>query len=107
MALVWVSCTGECGNDTRVKSEDIRLDHVMGAFTYTYSYTCPECGSYCTQYANDQVIDILVTVGVRLYNWKYPDLTEGAELGEITDDYCIDFHNALESVSTIDELFKV
>ena len=105
MALVQVTCT-HCGKDAKVWSSHMRLDHVTGAFIYTYSFRCPLCDHYCTKYAEDTVIDILIAVGVRLYNWDYPDLTEGAELGEITDDYCIDFHNALESVTTIDDLFK-
>lgn len=95
MALMRATCS-ECG-DVELRARDVQVRTCGNTGVSTYLFRCPVCRMTEVKFADDQVVDILVSGGVRVVEWHLPH-----ELGErpggepITADDILDFHELLE-----------
>lgn len=76
MATIRVSCP-DCG-DTEITTADMVVLVCAEDNAGSYRFRCPECGMTTVKGAEQRIVDLLVSSGVRLEVWRLP-----AEVREI------------------------
>lgn len=71
MTYIRVRCNGECGV-VQLTSPDIELRVCNHAPLSYYAFTCPDCGVRQLHKADDKVISLLMSGGVRAQIWDVP-----------------------------------
>jgi hypothetical protein len=96
MALIRATCS-DCG-DVELRSNGLQLRICVETGVATYIFRCPECTMAEVRPAADDVVDTLVSAGVKLTRWSLPaELNERHHNGRpFNHDDLIDFHEFLE-----------
>lgn len=94
MATIRASCP-DCG-DVELTTQDMTvrvcLDDQQGA----YCFRCPRCTMTVTKAAEQRIVDLLVSSGVRLETWTLPlELRERPTGAQFTHDDLLAFHELL------------
>lgn len=103
VATIRASCP-TCG-DVELTSGDVTVLICSTTNEGAYAFQCPTCQLAVSKPAEDRVIDLLVSSGVRMSVWQLP-----AELGEphsgrpISYDDLLEFHFGLQSDDWMSEL---
>ena len=103
VATIRATCP-ECGDielSTRQVTVLVCADNNQGS----YAFRCPDCLLAVSKPAEDRVVDVLVSSGVRLSVWQMPaELEEVHEGPPITHDDLLDFHFSLRNEGWLDQL---
>ena len=71
----------------------------------SYAFRCPECMLAVSKMAEQRIVDLLVSSGVRLSVWSMPaELEEPREGAPITYDDLLEFHYELQQDGWFDRL---
>jgi len=103
MATIRANCP-DCG-DVDLTTRDVQVHVCSTTNQGSYSFLCPSCRLAVSKLAEEQIVDLLISNGVRLAVWQLP-----AELGEpklgqpITYDDLLEFHFALKREGWLDEM---
>jgi hypothetical protein len=96
MSRIKASCQ-DCG-DIEVTSSELQVLTCLGTGDSTYSFLCPSCRLIVNKPAEQRVVELLVSAGVRVVNWDLPaELSEPKSGPAITYDDLLAFHFKLES----------
>lgn len=95
VATIRASCP-TCG-DVELTSRDVSVSVCASNNQGSYAFRCPECAVAVSKLAEQRIVDLLVSSGVRLSVWSLPaELDEqktGAPLGY---DDLLEFHQLLQ-----------
>ncbi len=106
MAIIHATCS-DCG-DVQLTQADVVVRICSTNSSRSYSFSCPTCSKIVVKVATPQMVDLLVTSGVRLVTWHLPEeLTEVHEGDPIDHDDLLDFHTLLQRDDWIDILRKM
>lgn len=89
MATIRASCP-TCG-DVELTSHDVSVQVCASNNQGSYAFRCPECTVAVSKLAEQRIIDLLVSSGVRLSVWSLP-----AEMDEVREGDAIDYDDLLE-----------
>jgi hypothetical protein len=96
-----------CG-EVELTPDDIELRVCTHAPASYYVFGCPACTNAVQKPADDRVIQLLISGGVRAIVWELPDEIMETHAGEpFTHDDLLDFHLLLEQPNWFESLFKV
>ena len=96
MSRIKASCQ-DCG-DIEVTSSELQVLICLDTGDSTYSFLCPSCRLIVNKPAEQRVVELLVSAGVRVVNWDLPaELSEPKSGPAITYDDLLAFHFELES----------
>ena len=96
MATVRASCP-TCG-DVELTTREVQVQVCSGTEEGTYSFLCPSCRLIVNKPAEQRVVELLVSAGVKLVSWELPaELSEPKYGPPITYDDLLAFHFELES----------
>lgn len=96
MSRIKASCQ-DCG-DIEVTSSELQVLTCLDTGDSTYSFLCPSCRLIVNKPAEQRVVELLVSAGVRVVNWDLPaELSEPKSGPAITYDDLLAFHFKLES----------
>ncbi len=96
MATVRASC-GICG-DVELTTREVQVQVCSATNEGTYSFLCPSCRLIVNKPAEDRVVELLVSAGVKVVNWDLPaELTEPKSGPPITYDDLLAFHFELSA----------
>jgi hypothetical protein len=105
VATIRASCP-TCGDvelTTRDVSVQVCADNNQGGYTFL----CPLCAMAVAKQAEQRIIDLLVSSGVRMTLWTLPaELHESHEGRPITWDDVLEFHDLLEGSDWFDDLLR-
>ena len=94
MTTIRASCPS-CG-DVDLTVEDVSVHVCSDDRRGSYSFRCPECQLAVSKPAEPNVVDILVSSGVRMAVWQLPaELFETRVGPAINHDDLLDFHQLL------------
>lgn len=100
MTKIQASCPG-CGEVT-LTSSDIELKVCSHAPLSYYAFNCPKCQDRIQKPADDHVISLLMSGGVRALVWDVPaEALERHEGPLFTHDDILDFHKEMEEARDI------
>lgn len=103
MATIRATCP-DCGDvelTTRQVTVLVCSDNNQGS----YAFRCPDCQLAVSKLAEDRVVDVLVSSGVRLSVWQLPaELTELHDGPPITHDDLLEFHFMLRQEGWLERL---
>ena len=103
MTTIRASCPS-CG-DVDLTVEDVSVYVCADDRRGSYSFRCPECQLAVSKPAEPNVVDILVSSGVRMAVWQLPAELFEPKFGEpITHDDLLDFHHLLADETWFDRL---
>ena len=102
MALIRATCE-DCG-DIELRSRDVRLRVCAETGEANWTFRCPVCRFTQVKYANNHAFDILASAGVPQVTWHLPVIEMPQFAVDLTEDDLIDFHDALGTVVTINDL---
>ncbi len=103
MATIRATCP-TCG-DVELTSSDVTVQVCATNDQGSYAFRCPDCRLAVSKLAEQRIIDLLVSSGVRLSVWSLP-----AELGEPKDgapftyDDLLEFHCELQQEGWFERL---
>ena len=106
MTTIKATCP-RCG-EVELTPEDLELRVCTHAAASYYSFDCPMCMEKVQKPADDRVVQLLISGGVRASVWELPE-----ELGEphdgavFTHDDLLDFHLLLEQPDWFERLYRV
>src|SRR5688572_26406551 len=89
VATIRASCP-TCG-DVELTSRDVSVQVCATNNQGSYAFRCPECQIAVSKMAEQRIIDLLVSSGVRLSVWSLP-----AELDEVRTGPAISYDDLLE-----------
>ena len=96
MTTIKASCPG-CG-EVELTSADVTLMVCSYAPQSYYSFVCPKCGAEVRKHADDHVVSLLMSGGVRAEVWELPAEALEAKTGPVlTYDDLLDFALQLNS----------
>ncbi|HET9060654.1 MAG TPA: hypothetical protein VFN61_12090 [Acidimicrobiales bacterium] len=96
MATVRASCP-TCG-DVELTTREVQVQVCSATDEGTYSFLCPNCRLIVNKPAEQRVVELLVSAGVKVVNWDLPaELSEPKCGPSITYDDLLAFHFELES----------
>ena len=96
MATIRASCP-TCG-DVELTSRDVTAHVCSDNNQGSYAFRCPDCRLRVSKFAEQRIIDLLVSSGVRLAVFSLPGELEEPKVGPaITYDDLLEFHRVLES----------
>ncbi len=96
MATVRASCSG-CG-DVELTTREVQVQVCTATDEGTYSFVCPSCRLIVNKPAEQRVLELLVSAGVRVVNWDLPaELSEPKSGPAISYDDLLAFHFELAS----------
>ncbi len=95
MATIRASCP-DCG-DVELTTADVQVRVCADDNQGSYVFRCPECTMAVIKDAEQRIVDLLVSSGVRLSVWRLPaELQERpTSLPDLTHDDLLDFHELL------------
>lgn len=103
MATIRATCP-DCGDvelTTRQVTVLVCADNNQGS----YAFRCPDCQLAVSKPAEDRVVDVLVSSGVRLSVWQLPaELTEYHDGPVINHDDLLEFHFMLRQEGWFERL---
>ena len=103
MTTIRASCPS-CG-DVDLTVEDVSVYVCADDRRGSYSFRCPACQLAVSKPAEPNVVDILVSSGVRMAVWQLPAELFEPKFGEpITHDDLLDFHHLLADETWFDRL---
>ena len=103
MATIKATCP-ECG-DVELTTRDMRVLVCADTNQGSYTFVCPDCRLAVAKPAEQRVIDVLVSSGVRLSVWELPaELAEEKAGPAITYDDILAFHFAMQETSWFEQL---
>lgn len=98
MATIRASC-GDCG-DVELTTTDITVRVCAEDKRGSYAFRCPICRMAVVKAAEQRIVDLLVSSGVRLDVWHLPAELREVRVGELfTHDDLLAFHELLEGDS--------
>jgi hypothetical protein len=89
VATIRASCP-TCG-DVELTSRDVSVQVCASNNQGSYAFRCPSCAVAVSKLAEQRIVDLLVSSGVRLSVWSLP-----AELDEPKDGEPLDYDDLLE-----------
>jgi hypothetical protein len=96
-----------CG-EVELTPDDIELRVCTHAPASYYVFGCPTCTKAIQKPADDRVIQLLISGGVRAIVWELPDeILEPHAGSQLTHDDLLDFHLLLEQPDWFESLFRV
>ena len=96
-----------CG-EVELTPDDIELRVCTHAPASYYVFGCPTCTHAVQKPADDRVIQLLISGGVRAIVWELPDEILETRAGDpLTHDDLLDFHLLLEQPDWFESLFRV
>ena len=106
MTTIKATCPG-CG-EVELTPDDIELRVCTHAPASYYVFDCPTCVTAVQKPADDRVIQLLISGGVRAIVWELPDEILEPHAGEpLTHDDLLDFHLLLQQPDWMEGLFRV
>lgn len=95
VATIRASCP-TCG-DVELTSRDVTVQVCAANNQGSYAFRCPECTFAVSKLAEQRIVDLLVSSGVRLSVWNLPAEMEEPRYGPaISYDDLLDFHLLLQ-----------
>lgn len=105
VATIRASCP-TCG-DVELTSRDVTVQVCATNNQGSYAFQCPECLLAVSKLAEQRIIDLLVSSGVRLSVWSMPaELDEPRHGAPIGYDDLLEFHRALQEDDWFDRLSR-
>jgi rRNA maturation protein Nop10 len=96
-----------CG-EVQLTPRDIELRVCTHAPASYYVFTCPQCCEDVQKPADDRIIQLLISGGVRATVWELPEEVLEPRTGPpLTHDDLLDFHLLLERPDWFDHLTRV
>ena len=106
VTTIKATCPG-CG-EVELTPDDIELRVCTHAPASYYVFSCPTCMNAIQKPADDRVIQLLISGGVRAIVWELPDEILEPHAGDpLTHDDLLDFHLLLEQPDWFESLFRV
>lgn len=106
MATIRASCS-DCG-DVELTSADVVVRVCRADSVGSYAFSCPSCAQLVVKSAEPRIVELLVSSGVRLITWDFPEeLREVHEGAPIDHDDLLDFHALLKQDDWLDQLQKM
>lgn len=103
MATIRASCP-TCG-DVELTSRDVTVQVCSSTRQGSYAFQCPACEMAVSKPAEQRIVDLLVSSGVRLMVWELPaEMDERKEGPPISYDDLLEFHYALQQDGWFDRL---
>ena len=95
VATIRASCP-TCG-DVELTSQDVSVQVCISNNQGSYAFRCPSCRVAVSKAAEQRIVDLLVSSGVRLSMWDLPaELYEPKSGAAFTHDDLLDFHYSLQ-----------
>lgn len=105
VATIRASCP-TCG-DVELTSRDVSVQVCATNNQGSYAFRCPECNIAVSKLAEQRIVDLLVSSGVRLSVWSMPAELEEPRTGDpITYDDLLEFHYQLQQDGWFDRLIN-
>jgi len=105
VATIRASCP-TCG-DVELTTKDVAVQVCADTHQGAYSFLCPLCQLAVSKQAEQRIIDMLVSSGVRLNLWALPaELHENHEGQAFTWNDVLEFHDLLETPEWFEELLR-
>jgi len=106
VTTIKATCPG-CA-EVELTPDDIELRVCTHAPASYYVFRCPLCRSDVQKPADDRVIQLLISGGVRALVWELPgEVLETHDGPALTHDDLLDFHLLLEQSNWFEQLFRV
>lgn len=106
MTTIKATCPG-CG-EVELTPDDIELRVCTHAPASYYIFECPSCSTPIQKPADDRVIQLLISGGVKAVVWELPsEVLEVHDGPAFTKDDLLDFHLLLEQPTWFEQLFRV
>lgn len=106
MTTIKATCN-RCG-EVELTPDDVELRVCTYAPASYYVFDCPVCGGSVQKPADDRVIQLLISGGVRAIVWELPgEIMERHDGPVFTHDDLLDFHLLLEQPNWFEQLFRV
>ena len=103
VATIRASCP-TCG-DVELTSRDVSVQVCATNNQGSYAFRCPQCELSVSKMAEQRIVDLLVSSGVRLSVWSMPaELDEPREGAPINYDDLLEFHAMLQEEGWFDRL---
>lgn len=103
VATIRASCP-TCG-DVELTSRDVSVQVCATNNQGSYAFRCPECELAVSKMAEQRIIDLLVSSGVRLSVWSMPaEMDEPRNGPPISYDDLLEFHRELEAEDWFERL---
>lgn len=98
MATIRASCP-DCG-DVELTTQDMTVRVCIEDNRGSYAFRCPECTMTVAKSAEQRIVDLLVSSGVRVETWNLPlELRERPVGAPFDHDDLLAFHEILEDDS--------
>ena len=95
VATIRASCP-TCG-DVELTSRDVSVQVCATNNQGSYAFRCPECRLAVSKMAEQRIVDLLVSSGVRLSVWSMPAELDEPRAGKtFTYDDLLEFHQLLQ-----------
>ena len=95
MATIRASCP-DCG-DVELTTRDMTVRVCAEDSRGSYAFRCPECDMTVSKSAEQRIVDLLVSSGVRVETWNLPLELRERPVGEpLTHDDLLSFHELLQ-----------
>lgn len=108
MATIRASCP-DCG-DVELTTTDMTVRVCEDDSRGSYAFRCPECAMTVSKAAEQRIVDLLVSSGVRMEHWSLPSEIWERPVGEpLTHDDLLAFHELLETdgwFATVSEMVE-
>lgn len=106
MTTIKATCP-RCG-EVELTPDDLELRVCTHAPASYYSFQCPMCSERVQKPADDRVVQLLISGGVKASVWELPEeLTEIKDGPALTPDDLLDFHLLLEQPDWFERLYRV
>lgn len=106
MTTIKATCH-HCG-EVELTPADIELRVCTHAPASYYVFDCPMCLALVQKPADDRVIQLLISGGVRALVWELPlEVTEAHQGPALTHDDLLDFHLLLERPDWLERFYGV
>ena len=106
MTTIKATCP-QCG-EVELTPDDIELRVCTHAPASYYVFDCPQCHTDIQKPADDRVIQLLISGGVKALVWELPgEVLEPHEGAVLTHDDLLDFHLLLEQPNWFEQLIGV
>ncbi|MBW3615371.1 MAG: hypothetical protein KY439_08705 [Actinobacteria bacterium] len=105
MATIRASCP-TCG-DVELTSREVTVQVCASNNQGSYAFRCPGCRVAVSKLAEQRIVDLLVSSGVRLSVWNLPDLGERRPGPPISYDDLLEFHHLLQQDGWVERLLSV
>lgn len=106
MTTIKATCP-RCG-EVELTPDDLELRVCTHAPASYYAFECPACKERVQKPADDRVVQLLISGGVRASVWELPEeLSEMHDGPAFTFDDLLDFHLLLEQPDWFERLYRV